>query len=716
MSNYDNPQHGNDYWPCIPPPLEDANVDHDLGSSEDGQQDATTPEDVQILQTASLFAASSNTIDGDHNTHEEKIRVRTHTGVHEEDATFLDPFTQFHYSDILEHSLPHFASPYPNFNETQLENTVHRVVDEQNAANRTLRTHEAPSQQALASTLLAAPVHVGYDELRLADQTFAHGVDNAATAGVVPHSSSYPLEGIQNFVHEDDVYALQMYKNESPPAVPINQQPYEGYVQAGYYEEANEDEDEDEDDHSEHKSTPVPAPHRRSGKTSVPRTRGNRIPPRRSDPHLHFSSTDPQAIREATLTRTIDNARNSGLNLMAIYDKDPHARTRYPLRIERGRADSHASAAHPDCNTEIPARVTLEEICQKYPNHVWGSGLRIFMHEQMPASKIWDHLPSKFRMKGCKNRPHNYLQAAIGREIDHMMKDSGDKRAIIKRKTRDEDQDDEEAKPLTKKRQMTTPSTAMQAPIGYSHYAHGLAPPPQGTPLSFVSTYTNPPPHTSQSTVMQLPYPIQPFYDPQQPPLQPNHRAQQYRGFMNPVQQYQPTPTIQPAPIPARGFPSTPTAPAQRMQRHTMVSTSGSPSYQPPPPPSHTAHTIASLELLINNEFLTYDHLIRDNLTGRNRHVSEAFIQQRQAGARLNLNLMLEADIIRRWNVQGPAGGDRPATLMRHVLLNTPGARDVDLEQAELLADPQDVTLRALNWYLAAVRQAVGTSRWRLGG
>ena len=714
MSNYDNLQHGNEYGPFTPELVEDTHVYHDFDSSEDEQHDTTTPEDSQILHTTSLSAASFNNIQGDHNAHHQKLIVRTNTGIHEEDATFLDPFTQFHEFDGFGHNFPRFANSYRNDNEARLGNTIHRVDGEQNAANRMPRTHDAPDQQALPSTLLPAPVHVGYDELRSADHTLTHGINDAATAGVVPHSSSYPLEGIQDSIHEDAVYALQMYKNESPPAVPLNQQPYEGYVQA-VYEQANEDEDEDKEDDSEHKSSLVPAPHRRSVRTSIPRTRGNRIPPRRSDPHLHFSSTDPQAIREATLTLTIDNARESGVNLMAIYDKDPHARTRYPLRIERGRADSHASANHPDCNTEIPARQTLEEICQKYPNHVWGSGLRIFMHEQMPASKIWDHLPSNFRMKGCKNRPHNYLQAAIGREIDHMMKNSGDKRAIIKRKTRDEDQDDEEAKPVAKKRQMTTPSTAMQVPMGYSHYGSRLAAPTQGPQRSFVSTYTTPPPHNTHSHVMQLPYPPQPFYDPQQHPMQPNHPAQQYGGLMNPVQQYQPTPFIQPAPTPDGGFPQTPIAPPQRMQRHTMVSTSGSPSYHTPPTLVNAAHTIASLETLINNEFLTYDRLLRDYLTGRNCHVSEAFIQQRQADARRNLNHMLEADVIRRWNLQMPAGGNRPATLMRHVLMmNMPGSEG--LEQAEVLAHPQDNTARALNWYLAAVRNAVATSRWRLGG
>jgi hypothetical protein len=73
----------------------------------------------------------------------------------------------------------------------------------------------------------------------------------------------------------------------------------------------------------------------------------------------------------------------------------------------------------------VPALMTLEEIAEHYPNHVWGKMLRIFVAEGYKGPAIYNMLPKDARdplaSDVANNRPANYLQHAIGREQDHAM-------------------------------------------------------------------------------------------------------------------------------------------------------------------------------------------------------------------------------------------------------------------------------------------------------
>jgi hypothetical protein len=120
--------------------------------------------------------------------------------------------------------------------------------------------------------------------------------------------------------------------------------------------------------------------------------------------------------------------------LLAIFGNDEEPRTMYPLRIERARNGNLGDARFPQAQTLIPARTSLREICARYPNHVWGSMLRIFRAEGWGSEKIWNALPSDVRHSVAQTRPWNYLQQATGREIDRMIvEETGARRTIAAR-------------------------------------------------------------------------------------------------------------------------------------------------------------------------------------------------------------------------------------------------------------------------------------------
>lgn len=127
---------------------------------------------------------------------------------------------------------------------------------------------------------------------------------------------------------------------------------------------------------------------------------------------------------------------NSGRNLMAIFKNlGAEPRTIYQMKIDRGRNQNHFEGPH-WCTVKprdqgdrdripIPAGITLEKICQYYPLHVWGSGLRIFISEGWDERKIWESLPKENRHHNQGSRPWNYLQAIVGRETERMWEEDG---------------------------------------------------------------------------------------------------------------------------------------------------------------------------------------------------------------------------------------------------------------------------------------------------
>ncbi|KAK5304745.1 hypothetical protein LTR99_003810 [Exophiala xenobiotica] len=132
----------------------------------------------------------------------------------------------------------------------------------------------------------------------------------------------------------------------------------------------------------------------------------------RSDPYprLPLNHPIPQA------PRTIGRGEDAGSNLLALFGNDNRPRTRYHLRVREGRTGNDAWRRYRPSNATIPAGLSLEDICRQYPNHVWGTGLRLFEAEGWKAKRIWDALPPDGRNQGAGIRPWNYLQARVGRE------------------------------------------------------------------------------------------------------------------------------------------------------------------------------------------------------------------------------------------------------------------------------------------------------------
>lgn len=119
--------------------------------------------------------------------------------------------------------------------------------------------------------------------------------------------------------------------------------------------------------------------------------------------------------------------------------------TKCRIRVARGRGSegrgsTHAWPNQPSSSDPLPAGLSLSEICLRFPNHVWGDMLRLFISEGWEARRIYDNFPEQVRTecekdadskKSHSGRPHNFLQAAIGREIDVMANEDHIYRRIL---------------------------------------------------------------------------------------------------------------------------------------------------------------------------------------------------------------------------------------------------------------------------------------------
>ncbi|RMZ80981.1 hypothetical protein DV738_g2384, partial [Chaetothyriales sp. CBS 135597] len=120
--------------------------------------------------------------------------------------------------------------------------------------------------------------------------------------------------------------------------------------------------------------------------------------------------------------------RQSGRNHLAKFGNDPTPRLKWALIIRNTKEEQNnaTARAYPDPKAvPVPARTSLKEMCEKYPRHVWGTGLRLFGCEQWGAREIWQLLPRDYRLESAAQRPWNYLQAAMGRELDKVAAEEG---------------------------------------------------------------------------------------------------------------------------------------------------------------------------------------------------------------------------------------------------------------------------------------------------
>lgn len=165
--------------------------------------------------------------------------------------------------------------------------------------------------------------------------------------------------------------------------------------------------------------------------------------PARSANYPVIESSSVWFEEEGSKIKKIGQGMNAGQNLMAIFrDLDDKPRTKYLLEVERGRNVKHWPQ-YPRFNQPLRAGMSLEDICLECPGHAWGTGLRLFIAEGWTGERIYRQLPLDAANHGAATRKWNFLQQAMGREVDRMQEEDGQaKRVPQKRKRVATDGDD----------------------------------------------------------------------------------------------------------------------------------------------------------------------------------------------------------------------------------------------------------------------------------
>ena len=171
----------------------------------------------------------------------------------------------------------------------------------------------------------------------------------------------------------------------------------------------------------------------------LPRQRAP-VPPSDAHTRVPANYVFPQQKEE------VGQGLTSGRNRFVLRDGDLEPVLRAPLLIRRTRRDpahQQNGTQYPAGSTVIPAGTSLTQICQAWPRHVWGEMLRVFLSEKWDARRIWELLPQNGR-NNANNRPWNYIQAAMGREVDTMMQEETGVRRVPVRKPKTPSPDAEE--------------------------------------------------------------------------------------------------------------------------------------------------------------------------------------------------------------------------------------------------------------------------------
>lgn len=176
----------------------------------------------------------------------------------------------------------------------------------------------------------------------------------------------------------------------------------------------------------------------------------NRAPVPASDPHprLPTNWVFPQTPEQ------IGEGLGSGRNWLVVIESQIEPVLRAPLIVVRCKREpaGQSPSNYPDETNVIPAGLPLSHVCRVFPRHVWGEMLRIFISERWHARRIWELLPPDVR-NNANHRPWNYLQAAMGREVDTMaLEETGIRRIPVKRE-KSEDANDANVHPLQQDQQ-----------------------------------------------------------------------------------------------------------------------------------------------------------------------------------------------------------------------------------------------------------------------
>lgn len=158
--------------------------------------------------------------------------------------------------------------------------------------------------------------------------------------------------------------------------------------------------------------------------------------PARSNNYPFIESSIDWFQREGSKIKRIGQGMSAGQDLMAIFgDLDDKPRTKYSLEIERGRNIKHWPQ-YPHFEQPLRGGMSLEDICLECPGHVWGTGLRLFIAEGWTGEKIYRQLPPDAANHGAATRKWNFLQQAMGREVDRMQEEDGQAKRVPQKRKR----------------------------------------------------------------------------------------------------------------------------------------------------------------------------------------------------------------------------------------------------------------------------------------
>ena len=156
-------------------------------------------------------------------------------------------------------------------------------------------------------------------------------------------------------------------------------------------------------------------------------SRGRHLAPLSRQPLQRRSANEPIPSQPVVLPKHW----RSGCDHFAFYDAGTghpgkySQRLKYPLKLERTRRQASNERTgyapnFPDGSTTLPARTSLLELMQNFPNHAWGEGLRLLMAEGVSPLELYENLPEEARHTRAVSRQHNYIQHAYGREMFKM--------------------------------------------------------------------------------------------------------------------------------------------------------------------------------------------------------------------------------------------------------------------------------------------------------
>lgn len=127
--------------------------------------------------------------------------------------------------------------------------------------------------------------------------------------------------------------------------------------------------------------------------------------------------------------------RRSNVRLPSADERAPRRESRKEQpTTRRGRKQGPPEiAGFPPHTQDLPADISLEDMCRLYPHHLFGPHLRQFIRENWTGQMIWDAMDDRAKDTGAAVRPWNKLEHRIIKERNIMADEERAARKSAKR-------------------------------------------------------------------------------------------------------------------------------------------------------------------------------------------------------------------------------------------------------------------------------------------